>query len=60
MFAWLLGRTTYFDPSIQCAGADGCDQLRTLQMWPAGLLFLGVLVVVGLVSVVSFQRRDVP
>jgi hypothetical protein len=60
VFAWLLGRTTYFDPSIKCAGADGCDQLRTLQMWPAGLLILGVLLVVGVVSVGSFQRRDVP
>jgi hypothetical protein len=60
VFAWLLGRTTYFDPSIHCPDADGCDQLRTLQMWPAGLLIAGVLLLVGLVSLASFQRRDVP
>jgi hypothetical protein len=60
VFAWLLGRTTYFDPSIRCAGADGCDQLRTLQMWPAGLLMLVVVLVVTVVSLGSFRRRDVP
>ena len=59
-FAWLLGETSYYDPTITCPGAGDCQQLRTLTMWPAGLLIAVVFVVVVLVSVVSFRRRDLP
>jgi len=59
-FAWLLGETQYYDSTITCSGAGGCDQVRTLEMWPAGLLIGVVFVVVMLVSLVSFRRRDLP
>lgn len=60
-FAWLLGRTQYYDPSLICdSGPDGCDQLRTLHMWPAGALMGGVLLVVLVASLGSFRRRDLP
>ena len=58
-FAWLLGHTQYFDSTITCSGG-GCDQVRTLEMWPAGLLIGVVFLVVVLVSLVSFRRRDLP
>ena len=59
-FAWLLGETQYYDSTITCSGAGGCDQVRTLEMWPAGLLIGAVFVVVMVVSLVSFRRRDLP
>jgi hypothetical protein len=60
-FAWLLGQTQYFDPTLACdASPDGCSQLSTLHMWPAAALMGGVLVVVLVVSVLSFRRRDLP
>lgn len=59
-FAWLLGRTQYFDPSLTCDTFPdgGCNQLSTLHMWPAGALMFGVLLLVMAVSLWSFQRRD--
>lgn len=60
-FAWLLGRTQYFDPTLGCDSApDSCSQLRTLHMWPAGAFMGGVLLVVLAVSLWSFRRRDLP
>jgi hypothetical protein len=59
-FAWLQGETQYYDSTITCSGAGGCDQVRTLEMWPAGLLIGVVFVVVMVVSLMSFRRRDLP
>ncbi len=59
-FAWLLGETRYFDSSITCPGVGDCERLRTLTMWPAGLLIGVVFVLVVVVSVLSFRRRDLP
>lgn len=60
-FAWLLGSTQYFDPSLSCdASPNGCSKLSTLTMWPAGALMGAVLLVVLAVSLWSFRRRDLP
>jgi ABC-2 type transport system permease protein len=59
VLAWILGRTRYLDPSLTCGGVD-CDQLRTLDMWPAAGLMGLVSVVVLLGSWQVFRRRDLP
>ncbi|MCW2757696.1 MAG: hypothetical protein JWO46_1442 [Nocardioidaceae bacterium] len=59
VFAWLVGRVSYLDPSLTCTGVD-CDKLRTLTMWPAASLMVGVTVVVVLASLALFRRRDLP
>lgn len=57
VFAWILGRTRYLDPSLVCRSAD-CDRIRTLTMWPAGLLLGVVAVLVAALSWAMFRRAD--
>jgi ABC-2 type transport system permease protein len=60
-FAWLLGSTQYFDPTLTCSvTSSDCNQLSTLHMWPAGALMGGVLLVALALSLWSFRRRDLP
>jgi ABC-2 type transport system permease protein len=61
VFAWLRDGHEYFDDSITCSPADRlCSQTGALSL-ADGAAYLGVLlVVVVLLSVLLFRRRDIP
>lgn len=60
VFAWLNNGYRYYDDSLPCPRVSGsCNQMARLAL-SHGVLYLGVLVlVVVLLSVVFFRRRDV-
>lgn len=58
--AWLNGGAEIFDDSIVCERRSTCVQTFVISQ-THGAVYLGVLlVVVGVVSLVLFRRRDVP
>jgi ABC-2 type transport system permease protein len=61
VFAWIQDGVGVFDDNIPCPPSSStCDQLFRLELWQ-GATYLGVLLlVVLLLSAVSFRRRDVP
>ncbi|MCW2817951.1 MAG: hypothetical protein JWR42_738 [Marmoricola sp.] len=56
--AWIARRHSYYDPTVTCSGPR-CSPLRVLTHAQAGGFLLVVLVVVSVVSVLWFRRRDV-
>jgi ABC-2 type transport system permease protein len=61
VFAWLRDGHQYYDDSIVCSPTqDMCDQTASMTL-AQGATYLGVLLlVVLLLSVLSFRRRDIP
>lgn len=60
VFAFVRDGHRYYDPSIQCGPRGMCNQMARLELIE-GAVYLGVLLLVVLVlSVLSFRRRDVP
>ncbi|MCX6395806.1 MAG: hypothetical protein NTV23_04925 [Propionibacteriales bacterium] len=58
VFGWLETRLEFFD-STRCASRGTCDQPVHITHLDAGLYLLAVLAVAGLVSWVTFRRRDI-
>lgn len=59
--AWLDDGVEVFDTSIQCPpGPGGCARTYVLSMTHGGLYLFGLLLLVVVVSVLVFRRRDVP
>jgi hypothetical protein len=61
LFAWVYDGYQYFDRSIACPpDSDGCDQMARMTLGH-GATYLGVtLLVVVVLSVLLFRRRDIP
>lgn len=61
VFAWLHDGYEYYDPTVSCpAGEEFCEQLGLVTL-EQGAWFLGALVLLVVVlSLPSFRRRDVP
>lgn len=61
VFAWIQDGYEYYDPSISCSPTeDLCDQTAMLALADAGPYLGTLLVLVVVLSVVLFRRRDVP
>ena len=59
VFGFLKPDFTYLDPSGKCAAYQECNPVNELDILPAGLFLLALLVVAVVVSIISFRRRDV-
>lgn len=61
VFAWLRDGHEYYDQTLPCSpGRGGCDQLATLTLGDSALYLGGLLLVVCVVSLLLFRRRDIP
>jgi ABC-2 type transport system permease protein len=61
VFGWLRDGYEYFDPNQPCpTNGDMCNQMVPVSLAQSGAYLAAVLVLVALVSLVSFRRRDVP
>jgi ABC-2 type transport system permease protein len=61
VFAWLRDGHQYYDPSIPCLpGRDHCDQMASLALGDSAVYLGGLLLAVGVLSLLLFRRRDVP
>ena len=56
--AWLARRHTFYDPTLTCS-APPCSPLRVLTHAQAGVFLLVALLVVSVLSLLWFRRRDV-
>ncbi len=60
VFAWLYDGHRYYDDSLPCSPREMCDQMARMTQGQ-GVSYLGLLlVVVVLLSVLFFRRRDIP
>lgn len=61
VFAWLRDGHEYYDPSLPCQpGIDYCEQLARLTLADGAAYLGGLLLVVSLLSLLLFRRRDIP
>lgn len=59
--AWLDNGAEIYDETIDCPpGPGGCSRTYELSMMHGGIYLLGLLVLVVVVSLVLFRRRDIP
>jgi hypothetical protein len=60
VFAWLSNGYQYYDPSLPCVNDfDGCDQMASLSPQHGAVYLAVTLVVIVVISVISFRRRDI-
>lgn len=61
VFGWLFDGYEYYDPTLSCPpGEEFCEQVSRVTL-EQGAWFLGVLaLLVAVLSLLSFRRRDVP
>ena len=57
--AFTVGSYTYYDYSI-CLGGGGCEPGRVIERVDGTVYFLAILAAVGVPSLLTFLRRDVP
>ncbi len=58
--AFTVGGYTYYDYDVVCLDSVGCDFGRVIDRLDGTVYFLAILAAVGVPSLLSFLRRDVP